>query len=80
MILIKKPVEYPSLTSLLLGPSSPGHCLVVAVLELDLPVVQVTPNWTDRRGLWHQDTTLTKYSKKGSASLHSYLFGKNKPV
>ena len=41
MILIKTPVEYPSLTSLLLGPSSPGHCLVVAVLELDLPVVQV---------------------------------------
>ena len=41
MILTKKPVEYPSLTSLLLGPSSPGHCLVVAVLELDLPVVQV---------------------------------------
>ena len=34
-------MEDPSLTSLLLGPSSPGHCLVVAVLELDLPVVQV---------------------------------------
>ena len=34
-------MEDPSLTSLLLGPSSPGHCLVVAVLVLDLTVVQV---------------------------------------